>query len=59
MGTITYRKVIDLGQGSVVITLPKPWVRFHGLQAGDIVEVVTNGKLVVRPMRQRSGEGKK
>ncbi|MEK7848504.1 MAG: AbrB/MazE/SpoVT family DNA-binding domain-containing protein [Chloroflexota bacterium] len=58
MPTETVRSIIDLGQGSVVITLPKAWVRYYGLRPGDKVLVVTNGKLVVKPLKRRSRRGK-
>lgn len=49
MATLEYRKVIDLGQGSLIITLPKPWLRRHGVRKGDTLEVLTGeGELVVR-----------
>jgi bifunctional DNA-binding transcriptional regulator/antitoxin component of YhaV-PrlF toxin-antitoxin module len=52
VGTVQTRSIIDLGQGSFVITLPKPWVKFHHLKPGDKVEVITNGKLVVKPLKR-------
>lgn len=58
MPTETVRSIIDLGQGSVVITLPIAWVRYHRLQPGDKVLVVTNGKLVVKPLKRRKGDAK-
>lgn len=58
MGTMQQRSIIDLGQGSFVITLPKPWLRFHRLKAGDKVEVITNGKLVVKPIKRGKGDDK-
>lgn len=57
MPTETVRSIIDLGQGSVVITLPKAWVRYHRLRPGDKVLVVTNGKLVVKPLKRGKGDG--
>lgn len=49
MATLELRKVIDMGQGSWVITLPRPWLRLHGVHKGDVLEVVTGeGQLVVR-----------
>jgi AbrB family looped-hinge helix DNA binding protein len=43
------RKIIDMRQGSCVITLPKAWLRYFGLKPGDEVEVITNGELTIRP----------
>ena len=49
MPTITFRKVIRLGQNGLVITLPAGWVRYYNLKAGDRLEVTANKKLIVRP----------
>ena len=52
MATLELRKVIDLGQGSLIITLPRPWLRRHGVKKGDTLEVLTGeGELVVRILR--------
>ncbi|MCH8267919.1 MAG: AbrB/MazE/SpoVT family DNA-binding domain-containing protein [Acidobacteria bacterium] len=49
MATIDDRKVIDFGRGSLAITLPKSWTRLHGVQKGDVLEVLTGeGQLLVR-----------
>jgi hypothetical protein len=48
MPTITFRKVIRLGQNGFVISLPVGWIRYHNLKAGDRLEVIANKKLIVR-----------
>ena len=48
MPTLTFRKVIRLGQNGLVITLPAGWVRYYDLKAGDRLEVIANKKLIVR-----------
>ncbi len=53
MPTLIIRLVIDMGQDSYVITLPKAWVRYFGIKPGDKLEVVTNGELRVRPKGKR------
>lgn len=53
MPTLVERSVINMRQGSYVITLPKAWVRYFGIKPGDKLEVITNGDLVVRPKRKR------
>jgi bifunctional DNA-binding transcriptional regulator/antitoxin component of YhaV-PrlF toxin-antitoxin module len=40
-----------MGRGGLVVTVPKAWAQFYQLKAGDKVEIVANGKLVVRPLR--------
>lgn len=54
MPTLVERTVIDMGQGSYIITLPKPWLRYFGIQPGDKLEIETNGDLIIRrPKRKR------
>jgi bifunctional DNA-binding transcriptional regulator/antitoxin component of YhaV-PrlF toxin-antitoxin module len=52
MPTIEERKAISLGGKSLLVVLPKPWVDYYGVKAGDILELVTNGVLKVRPKRK-------
>jgi len=46
------RSVINLGQGSYVICLPKSWTRYHGIKPGDKLEIISNGKLTISPKRK-------
>lgn len=39
-----------MGEGSLVVTIPKGWARFYHLRAGDKVEVVANGEILIRPI---------
>lgn len=60
MPTLTIRKLIRFGNDGLVITVPKSWVRYYGLKAGDKLEVVADSELVVRPKQpeeQINGEG--
>ena len=52
MPTLTLRKLIKFGETGVVITIPKGWLRYYGLKAGDRLEVIANGELVIRPVRK-------
>jgi AbrB family looped-hinge helix DNA binding protein len=57
MPTLQQRSVIDMGQGSYVITLPKPWLRYFGIQPGDKLEIETDGDLIIRrPKRKRQNQ---
>lgn len=58
MPTLMERSVIDMRQGSYVITLPKAWVRYFGIKPGDKLEVITNGELRVRPKRKSRKQSK-
>ena len=51
MPTLTLRKLIKFGDGGVVMTVPKGWVRYHNLKPGDRLEVIVNNELVLRPER--------
>jgi len=47
---ILYRKIQRLGASSLIVTLPKDWVRRHGVKVGDILSVYDEGdKLVIAP----------
>ena len=54
MPTLTVRKLIKFGDEGLVITVPRGWVRYYNLKAGDKLEVVTNGKLIIRPERRNT-----
>ena len=51
MPQIEERTVSKVGGNSLMITIPKGWLRFHRVEAGDKVEVITNGELRVRPVK--------
>lgn len=52
MPTITERSLINMS-GSLVMTIPKGWVRFYRLKAGDKVMVVADEELLVKPKARR------
>jgi len=51
---IEERTISKVGSASLMVTLPKGWLRYMGIKAGDIVEVVTNGEVIIRPKRKMS-----
>ena len=51
--TVDYRKIIKFGTDGLVLTIPKGWIRYYGLEAGDKLEVIADGDLIVRPTRKR------
>lgn len=57
MPTTQDRTIINLNQGSYVVCLPKPWLKYHGIKPGDKVEIETNGVLTIRP-KGRQGKRK-
>jgi phosphate uptake regulator len=46
------RKAIEMGEGTILVSLPKAWVRKNGVKKGDelSVEELSPGKLMVRPL---------
>ena len=52
MPAIFERSLIKMGAGGLVITLPKSWTRYYNLKAGDKLEVIADGKLIIRPIRK-------
>ena len=52
MPSLTTRKIIKFGRSTLAMTLPKAWVNYFGLKAGDKLEVIANKKLIVRPDRK-------
>jgi len=52
MPNLTIRSLLRAGDGGLAITIPKAWAVYYGLRPGDKVEVVTNGRLVVRPPKK-------
>jgi len=49
---IEERTVSKVGGASLMVTLPKGWLRYMGIRAGDKVEVITDGKIIIRPKRK-------
>jgi bifunctional DNA-binding transcriptional regulator/antitoxin component of YhaV-PrlF toxin-antitoxin module len=54
MPTLTLRKLIKFGQRGMVVTVPRGWVRYYGLKAGDRLEVIADGELRIRPVIEES-----
>jgi len=52
MPSLTTRKIIKFGKSTLAMTLPKAWVNYFRLKAGDEMEVIANKKLIIRPIKQ-------
>lgn len=50
---IEERTVLRVGGSSLMVTLPKGWLRYMGIKAGDKVEVITNGEIIIRRKRKK------
>ena len=53
MPNLVERSLMKFGDGGLVVSIPKPWATYYALKPGDKVEVITNGKMIVRPLKQR------
>ena len=53
MPTLTFRKIIKFGQTGLVITIPKSWIRYYKLKAGDRLEVIADGELIIRTINKK------
>ena len=49
---IEERTITRVGRSSLMVTLPKGWLRYMGLKSGDKVEVITNGEIIIRPKQK-------
>ena len=58
LASLDHRTVINLGRGSVLITLPAAWVRLHGVKAGDKLEVLSGERQLLVRIPQPEGGGK-
>ena len=54
------RKAIEMGRGTILVSLPKEWVKRNGIKKGmDVsVEELPSGKIIVRPFESREEEQK-
>jgi len=54
------RKAIEMGEGTILVSLPKDWVKKNGVKKGDTlaVEELSPGKLMVRPFHGEESEPK-
>jgi antitoxin component of MazEF toxin-antitoxin module len=42
------RILFRVGEGSLAVTLPKAWITYNRLKAGDTVEVIVDDGVLVR-----------
>jgi len=47
------RMLYHVGKSSLAITLPQNWLKYFGLKAGDKVEIIGNGDLTIRPVKEK------
>ena len=52
------RILFRVGEGSLAVTLPKAWITYNRLKAGDTVEVIVNDGVLIR-VKEKPGAGDK
>ena len=50
------RKIIRIGETSLGIILPKAWLCYFSLHAGEEVEIISNGQIIVKPISKNSNK---
>ncbi|MCL0093008.1 AbrB/MazE/SpoVT family DNA-binding domain-containing protein [Dehalococcoidia bacterium] len=46
------RKLMPMG-ATYVISVPVGWVRYHGLKAGDHLEMIADGEIIIRRIEEK------
>lgn len=49
MPSLFNRSLIRVGNGALVLVVPRSWVKYNNLQPRDIIQVKVNKNLVVYP----------
>ena len=57
MPLLENRRIYAAGK-SLAVTLPKGWLRYFGIKAGDEVEIVANGDLIIHPLQSAEEKAK-
>ena len=50
MPLLEIRRIHAAG-GSLAVTLPPGWLAYFGIEAGDEVQIVANGELTIKPLK--------
>ena len=58
MPILVERIVFRVGEGSLAVTLPKPWVTYNQLKPGDTVEVIVDEGVLIRVKTKPEPENK-
>ena len=57
MPILTERTLMRMGEGSLVVTIPKGWAKYLRLKPGDKVQVEADGELIIRPLKSVVNDG--
>jgi len=58
MPILEERQIYKSGKSSLAITLPRGWLSYFKLKAGDKVEIEADGELIIRPKQETDAEAK-
>ena len=59
MPSLFKRSLIRVGKDSLVVVVPKSWIRYYGMKPGDRLEVIANDELTIRPVKQAKRKARK
>ena len=52
MPQINERRIIRIGESSFGVVLPIGWLRYHRLENGDRVQMISNGHIEIKPLEE-------
>ena len=52
MPHLQQRKIIRVGSSSFGVILPMPWLKYNKMKNGDLVEVISNGSIEIKPIEK-------
>jgi len=50
------RKIIRVGSSSFGVILPMPWLKYNKMKNGDLVEVISNGSIEIKPIEKEGSQ---
>lgn len=51
MPSLYEKRLFRIGDGGLAVYIPQAWARYYGLKPKDVVIVVVNGELTIRPKK--------
>jgi len=50
--------LVRIGGHSLGVIIPPSWLRYYRLQRGDVVEIISDDDLIIRPAAEKGGKPK-
>ena len=57
MASLYEKRLLPMGDGGLVVYLPKPWLRYYGLGRGDTVILIADDEIRIRPKGKEGANG--